>query len=75
MRLDLIDEFHVNLFPCVAGEGTRLFDDAPKSYQLELVSSTAWSNGMVGGRREDSGHGLVGGAAHDVRVCALVTVE
>ena len=23
MRLDLIDEFHVNLFPCVAGEGTH----------------------------------------------------
>ena len=47
MRLDLIDEFHVDLFPCVAGEGTRLFDDDPKSYQLELVSSTAWSNGCL----------------------------
>ena len=48
MRLDLIDEFHVELFPYVAGEGTRLFDDDPKSYQLDLVSSTAWSNGSVG---------------------------
>src|SRR5438552_13403855 len=48
MRLDLIDEFHVDLFPYVAGEGTRLFDDDPKSYQLDLVSSTAWSNGTVG---------------------------
>ena len=48
MRLDLIDEFHVELFPYVAGEGTRLFDDDPKSYQLDLVSSTAWSNGTVG---------------------------
>jgi dihydrofolate reductase len=48
MRLDLIDEFHVDLFPYVAGEGTRLFDDDPKSYQLDLVSSTSWSNGSVG---------------------------
>jgi dihydrofolate reductase len=48
IRLDLIDEFHLDLFPCVAGEGTRLFDDVPKSYQLDLVSSTAWSNGTVG---------------------------
>jgi dihydrofolate reductase len=48
MRLDLIDEFHVDLFPYVAGEGTRLFDGDPKSYQLDLVSSTAWSNGSVG---------------------------
>jgi len=48
MRLDLIDEFHVDLFPYVTGEGTRLFDDDSKSYQLDLVSSTAWSNGSVG---------------------------
>jgi len=48
MRLDLIDEFHVSLFPYVAGEGTRLFDDDPKSYQLDLISSTGWSNGSVG---------------------------
>src|SRR5690348_13323516 len=32
MRLDLIDEFHVDLFPYVAGEGTRLFDGDPRSY-------------------------------------------
>ncbi len=48
MRLDLIDEFHLDLFPYVAGEGTRLFEDVPKSYQLDLVSGTAWSNGIVG---------------------------
>jgi hypothetical protein len=34
--------------PHVAGEGTRLFDDIPKSYRLDLVSSTAFSNGTVG---------------------------
>ena len=47
MRLDLIDELHVSLFPYVAGEGTRLFDGVPKSYRLDLVSSTASSNGIV----------------------------
>lgn len=30
-----------------AGKGTRLFDGVPKSYQLDLVSSTASSNGIV----------------------------
>ena len=47
MRLDLIDELQLSLFPYVAGEGTRLFDGVPKSYRLDLVSSTASSNGIV----------------------------
>ena len=48
LRLDLID-VRLDLYPCVAGEGTRLInDDAPKSYRLDLVSSTAFSNGIVG---------------------------
>jgi dihydrofolate reductase len=48
MRLDLIDEFRLDLYPYVAGEGIRLFDDVPKSYRLDLISSTAFSNGTVG---------------------------
>ena len=47
MRLDLIDEFRLDLHPYVAGEGTRLFDDVPKSYRLDLVSSTPSSNGIL----------------------------
>ena len=47
MGLDLIDELRLSLFPYVVGEGTRLFDGVPKSYQLDLVSSTASSNGIV----------------------------
>jgi dihydrofolate reductase len=47
MRLDLIDEFQLSLFPYVAGEGTRLFDDVPKSYRLDLVSSTASRSGIL----------------------------
>jgi dihydrofolate reductase len=47
MQLDLIDELRVNLYPYVAGDGTRLFDGVPSSYQLDLVSSTASSNGIL----------------------------
>jgi len=48
MRLDRIDEFRLDLHPYVAGEGTRLFDDVPKSYRLDLVTSTQFSNGIIG---------------------------
>jgi dihydrofolate reductase len=47
MQLDLIDELRLDLHPYIAGEGTRLFDGVPKSYQLDLVSSTDFSNGIV----------------------------
>jgi dihydrofolate reductase len=47
-RLALIDEFRLDVHPHVAGGGTRLFDDVPKSYRLDPVSSTAFSNGTVG---------------------------
>ena len=47
MRLDLIDELHVSLFPYVAGDGARLFDGVPESYRLDLVSNTASSSGIV----------------------------
>jgi dihydrofolate reductase len=47
IQLDLVDEFELGLHPYVADEGTRLFDDVPKSYRLDLVSSTAASNGVV----------------------------
>jgi dihydrofolate reductase len=47
MRLDLIDEFHVSMYPYLADEGTRLFDDVPRSYRLDLISSTAGRSGVV----------------------------
>jgi dihydrofolate reductase len=48
MQLDLIDELRFDVHPYVAGQGTRLFDGVPKSYRLDLVSSTEFSNGTVG---------------------------
>lgn len=48
MQLDLIDELRLDVHPYVAGEGTRLFHGVPKSYRLDLVSSTEFSNGTVG---------------------------
>ncbi|MBR7827522.1 dihydrofolate reductase family protein [Actinospica sp. MGRD01-02] len=47
LQSDLIDELHVSLFPYVAGEGTRLFDGIPRSYQLELISCTPSNGGIV----------------------------
>jgi len=37
----------VSMFSYVAGEGTRLFDGVPSSYQLDLVSSTPTGSGIV----------------------------
>ena len=48
MLLDLIDEFRVDVHPYVAGEGTRPFYEVPASYRLDLISTTAFSNGIVG---------------------------
>jgi dihydrofolate reductase len=47
MQLDLIDEWHLSLYPYVTGEGTRLFDDVPPSYRLELISGDAQGNGVL----------------------------
>ena len=44
MQLDLIDEWHLGLHPYIADEGTRLFDDVPGGYRLDLVSSTAFQS-------------------------------
>jgi dihydrofolate reductase len=39
MALDLIDEWHLGLHPWIANEGTRLFEDVPESYRLDLISA------------------------------------
>ena len=47
MKLDLLDEMHVSMQPYVADEGTRLFDDVPHGYRLDLVKSTAKRTGVL----------------------------
>ncbi|MGE0598819.1 MAG: dihydrofolate reductase family protein [Dehalococcoidia bacterium] len=47
MQLDLLDEIHISLYPYIAGEGTRLFEGVPRSYALDLVSSTASGRGVL----------------------------
>ncbi len=47
MRLDLIDEFRVSMYPWIADQGTRLFDDVPPSYRLDLVSSRPDTGGVL----------------------------
>ncbi len=48
MRLDLIDEFRLDLHPYVAGECYPLFDDVARSSPLDLVSSSEFRNGTAG---------------------------
>ena len=48
VRLDLVDELRLSVFPYLAGNGQTLFADLPKSRPLELVSSTPFGNGVVG---------------------------
>jgi dihydrofolate reductase len=47
VRLDLVDEYRVTVFPYLAGQGRGLFRHLEDTRQLELVSSTAFGNGTV----------------------------
>ena len=47
MLLDVLDELYVSLYPYVADVGGRLFEEVPKGYRLDLVSSTARRNGVI----------------------------
>ena len=47
MRLDLIDDFHVSMYPYVADKGTQMFDDVPESYRLDLVACVPSSGGVL----------------------------
>jgi dihydrofolate reductase len=47
MRLDLVDELRLSVYPYIAGEGTRLFDGLPRSYRLDLVSAAPSGGGIM----------------------------
>lgn len=46
-RLDLFDEYIVNVNPVLIGSGTRMLEDLPKA-KLNLVSVTRFNSGVVG---------------------------
>jgi dihydrofolate reductase len=46
-RLDLFDEYVVNVNPILLGGGIRMFEDLPRT-KLDLVSATPFSSGVVG---------------------------
>jgi len=47
IRLDLVDEYRVTIFPYLAGKGRRLFSALEETRQLELVSDTGFANGTI----------------------------
>ena len=47
MRSDLVDEFHLIVFPAIAGSGKRLFGDGAMPRGLALKSTETTANGVV----------------------------
>ncbi len=46
-RLDLFDEYVINVNPILVGGGIRMFEDLPRT-KLELLSATTFGSGVVG---------------------------
>jgi dihydrofolate reductase len=46
-RLDLFDEYVINVNPILLGGGVRMFEDLPRT-KLNLVSATTFDGGVVG---------------------------
>jgi dihydrofolate reductase len=46
-RLDLFDEYVINVNPVLLGGGIKMFEDLPRT-MLELISATTFKNGVVG---------------------------
>ena len=45
---DLVDRYHLLVFPVLLGAGRRLFDDTADTFRtLELVEHEAYSNGVL----------------------------
>jgi dihydrofolate reductase len=64
LRHDLIDEFHLWVFPVVLGTGKRLFADGAVPGGLKLVDTKVSTTGVVIGTYEPAGElvtGTVGG--------------
>ncbi|WP_054024834.1 dihydrofolate reductase family protein [Bacillus sp. FJAT-28004] len=47
MKLDLIDEYRLMVFPVVVGSGKRLFEDGIDNTTLKLVNTNTFESGVV----------------------------
>jgi dihydrofolate reductase len=47
LQADLLDELRLEIYPVLAGSGTRLFQEGRPSKALQLVSSITMDNGVV----------------------------
>jgi dihydrofolate reductase len=63
MRHNLVDEFHLMVFPVVVGSGKRLFADGTVPAALRLVDSKVSTTGVVIGTYEPAGEIVTGSFA------------
>ena len=47
VRNDLVDEYRIRIRPIILGSGRPLFHDEIRRHKLNLISSTAFENGVV----------------------------
>ncbi len=65
LRHNLIDQYHLLIFPVVIGSGKRLFADGTIPNGLKLVDSKVSSTGVMIGRYEPAGELVTGSFALD----------
>jgi dihydrofolate reductase len=63
LRLSLVDEFHLWVFPVVLGGGKRLFADGAVPAGLKLVDTKVSTTGVVIGTYEPAGELVTGSVA------------
>lgn len=63
MKHDLVDEYHVWIFPLLLGRGKRLFSDATLPGALRLIDSMTSSTGVLVTSYERAGEIEIGSFA------------
>jgi dihydrofolate reductase len=65
MRHNLVDQYHLLIFPVVIGSGKRLFSEGTIPSGLKLVDSKVSTTGVVMGTYEPAGEIVTGSLAVD----------